>query len=289
MKKFLGILFLFFVIENAVMLLPKALGLALRKEKSRVVRGWEKAEKLGCFSCHGPRGFGDTPNPLSEDETVPSFRGGEPAMYAKGDAQLCEVILYGHIKGKKRGGKKPKRSKAENMKNKEDIPVFGNVNLDDEQEEEKKKEGLIKMPGFKNWVSPKDVQDIITFIKANAILLNPKDKTLKEGRELVLNNGCFACHGPMGAGGIKNPGSFKGYIPSFIGNDFNELVKNDKELVEWIKTGKIKRFERNPLARFFTHRQAIKMPAYEKVLSNEEIKLAAAYLHWLRKNGEILQ
>lgn len=287
MKRIFILAALVFVIENGIFLFPKMLSVALQKEQSRVVRGWKKAESLGCFSCHGPRGFGETPNPESEDGEVPSFKSGEPMMWAKNDKEIKEYILYGKPKRKQK-----KREKAQEKKKEEkpsDAPlIFGNVDFDSAPDEEKK-EGLIKMPAFKRFVSKKDVEDIVVFIKANALLLNPKAKTLKKGRDIVLGNGCFACHGPTGAGGIENPGSFKGYIPSFIGGDFNELVKDEKELMEWIEKGKIQRFERNPLARFFTHRQAIKMPAYEKILSEEKIRLVKAYLTWLREEGKILR
>ncbi len=289
MKKVFVLAALVFVIENSVFLFPKVLSVALQKEQSRVVRGWKKAESLGCFSCHGPRGFGETPNPLSEDEEVPSFKGGEPMMWAKNERELKEYILYGKPKRKQQKQKNHQEKKKKEQEKSSDAPlVFGDVDFESVPDEEKK-EGLIKMPAFKRVVSQNDVEALVVFIKANALLLNPKTKDLKKGRDIVLNNGCFACHGPSGAGGILNPGSFKGYIPSFIGDDFNELVKNEKELMEWIEKGKMKRFERNPLARFFTRRQVIKMPAYEKVLSDEKIELVVDYLHWLRKEGKFLR
>lgn len=287
MRKLFVLAALVFVIENNVFLFPKVLSIVLQKEQSRAVRGWKKAETLGCFSCHGPRGFGETPNPESEDGEVPSFKSGEPMMWTKNDSELKEYILYGKPKRKQKKREKS-QGKKEQEKSSDATLVFGNVDFDSLPDEEKK-EGLIKMPAFKRVVSQKDVEDIVVFIKANALLLNPKTKAFKKGRDIVLENGCFACHGPSGAGGILNPGSFKGYIPSLSGNDFNELVKDEKELVEWIKKGKLQRFERNPLARFFTHRQVIKMPAYEKILSKEKIKLVVDYLHWLRKEGKILR
>lgn len=287
MKRLFVLAALMFVIENGIFLFPKALSIALQKEQSRAVRGWKKAESLGCFSCHGPRGFGETPNPESEDGEVPSFKSGEPMMWAKNDKELKEYIFYGKPKIKQKKHEKSQEKKEEEKPSGDPL-VFGNVDFETLPEEEKK-EGLIKMPAFKRFVSQEDVEDIVVFIKANALLLNPKTKALKKGRDIVLNNGCFACHGPSGAGGIENPGSFKGYIPSFIGDDFDELVKDEKELAGWIQKGKIQRFERNPLARFFTHRQVIKMPAYEKILNEEKIRLVKAYLTWLRKEGKILR
>ncbi len=294
MKKFLVIIFLIFLVENIFLFSPKIKSLVLKKEKSQIVRGWEKAERLGCFSCHGPRGFGATPNPKSKDGEVPSFRGREPMMYAKNDKELREFILYGDKKDadddkkRKREKKKEKRKEAEkeqSEKSKDKIPVRGNVNLK-KVETDKKGEGIIKMPAFKKLVSKHDVDDLVVFIKANAVMINPNDKKLKKGRDIVLKNGCFACHGPLGAGGINDPGSFKGYIPSLIGDDYDELVKSKEELVEWIKRGKIKRFENHFLARIFLKRQIIKMPAYKKVLQQKDIDMVVAYLEWLRKEGK---
>lgn len=248
-------LLLAFLAENIFFYFPRIKALLFRKEESRVVRGWKKAESLGCFSCHGPRGFGGTPNPESEDGEVPSFKEGEPMMYAKNDGELREIILYGHKKK-------------------------------DEEKGSREEEGLIKMPAWRKWVSPQDVEDLIVFIKANAVMINPKDKKLKKGRDLVLDNGCFACHGPLGAGGMNNPGSFKGYIPSLIGDDYDELVRSKEELAEWIRRGKIKRFENHFLARIFLKRQVIKMPGYKEVLKDGEIDSIIAYLNWLRKEGK---
>lgn len=273
------------LVENIILFYPHFFSVVLQKEQSRVVRGWKKAESLGCFSCHGPRGFGETPNPGSEDGEVPSFRGGEPMMWAKNDQELREFILYGEPKTKHEHGKH-RKSKEKKKQNERETHVFGDVDFDALPEDEEEKEGLVEMPSFKKWVSAEDVENLVFFVKANATLLNPKTKYEKEGRNIVLETGCFSCHGPLGGGGIPNPGSFKGYIPSFIGDDYDELVKNEAELVEWIKRGKIRRFEKNPLARFFTSRQVIKMPAYEKTLKDEQIKKVKAYLSWLRKEGK---
>ena len=97
--------------------------------------------------------------------------------------------------------------------------------------------------------------------------------------------GCFGCHGPGGRGGLSNPRSFKGYIPPWDGKDFREVVANDDELRSWILDGKIKRFESNPLAKYFTDHQIIRMPAYRKVLKDGELESLLAYLKWLREEA----
>jgi mono/diheme cytochrome c family protein len=79
-----------------------------------------------------------------------------------------------------------------------------------------------------------------------------------------------------------NPGSFKRYIPPWDSADFDELVKNDQELRQWILTGGIDRFRKNPAARFFLERQVIKMPAYAGELDDGELDAVIAYIEWVR-------
>jgi mono/diheme cytochrome c family protein len=93
--------------------------------------------------------------------------------------------------------------------------------------------------------------------------------------------GCFGCHGPAGAVGTANPRSFKGYIPPWRGKDFAELVRNEEELKSWIMDGSIPRLRSNAIARFFTKRQVVQMPAYRDALSASELKDIMTYIQWL--------
>ena len=102
------------------------------------------------------------------------------------------------------------------------------------------------------------------------------------GRSLARSHGCFSCHGEEGRARQPNPGSLKGYIPSWEGDDFTELVHDGTELRAWIEDGNIARLQGNPAARIFMDRQRIKMPAYKGVLSEEEINRVIAYIRWLR-------
>lgn len=159
------------------------------------------------------------------------------------------------------------------------------MNLEKGALEPKEPSGLIKMPAFEAYVSPRDVEDLVRFIKASAVLFNPEGNEELRGRDLVLDNACFSCPGPLGGGGIKNPGSFKGYIPSLIGDDFGELVRDDGELREWIREGIAARFRKFP-ASFFTQRQAVKMPEYKNVFAEQELEAVIAYLKWLRQTAK---
>ena len=88
----------------------------------------------------------------------------------------------------------------------------------------------------------------------------------------------------LGAGGMANPGSFKGYVPSFWGRDFDDLVRDDAELRQWLRDGKIARIADHPVGGWFFRRQALKMPAYGSRLTDEEIDALVAYVRWIR-NG----
>ena len=76
---------------------------------------------------------------------------------------------------------------------------------------------------------------------------------------------CFSCHGPLGAGGIANPASFKGYVPGLLGRRISPSSSHDDdELHRWIADGQIPRIAEHPIGGWFFRRQAVKMPAYGK-------------------------
>src|SRR5919198_1004075 len=114
------------------------------------------------------------------------------------------------------------------------------------------------------------------------------------GGEIAADLGCFACHGPLGAGGVGNPGSFKGYVPGFWGTDFDDLVRSDEELHTWIAKGELPRVAEHWFGRLFfkgaDHAigrllfpgQAIKMPAYEQFVPVADMDALAAYVRWIR-------
>ncbi|MFV2070466.1 MAG: hypothetical protein ACC645_26160, partial [Pirellulales bacterium] len=83
-------------------------------------------------------------------------------------------------------------------------------------------------------------------------------------------------------GGIANPGSFVGHIAGWDGEEFAELVKDDRELREWILEGSPQRLRENRIAGFFLERQKAPMPAYRELISENELEQLIAYIHWLR-------
>jgi mono/diheme cytochrome c family protein len=137
------------------------------------------------------------------------------------------------------------------------------------------------MPAYEGFLSESELEDLIAFYKSVAWAEKPPSEAAA-GRRVARANGCFSCHGEEGRARQPNPGSFKGYIPSWQGGDFSELVENDAELKTWIEDGGIPRLLANPAARIFIERQRIQMPAYGETLSEQEIDQVIAYIKWLR-------
>jgi len=57
--------------------------------------GRDVAARLGCFSCHGPQGRFDTPNPGSLKGYVPAWSGADFEELARDDAEIREWIKDG--------------------------------------------------------------------------------------------------------------------------------------------------------------------------------------------------
>jgi hypothetical protein len=76
-----------------------------------------------------------------------------------------------------------------------------------------------------------------------------------------------------------------GYIPGFWGNDFEELVRDDTELRQWIEAGRLERIAENPIGKRFFERQRVAMPPFGQFLSTEEIEALMAYVRWLHAEG----
>jgi mono/diheme cytochrome c family protein len=66
-----------------------------RPEAGEAAEGWRAAERLGCFTCHGPGGRVDRPNPGSLMGYVPAWDGRDFPELVRDDAELREWILDG--------------------------------------------------------------------------------------------------------------------------------------------------------------------------------------------------
>ncbi len=87
-----------------------------------------------------------------------------------------------------------------------------------------------------------------------------------------------------GPGLVSNPGSLKGYVPGWEGDDFEELVGSDEEFRQWVRNGISDRMAANPVARRILGSQAIRMPAFGDRAAPSDIDSLLAYVNWVRKN-----
>lgn len=226
----------------------------LALEESPAARGQRLALELGCFSCHGPGGSGDTRNPGSEEETVPAFTERTQMMYIRDADDLREYILDGAPRRKREDADYRTRMEA----------------------------AAVRMPAYRPFVTPGQVEDMVAYLRAASGQILADDPLVSRGAELAEELSCASCHGPLGGGGVRNPGSLKGYVPAFWGEDFDELVQDDDELHAWIADGEIPRIAEHWIGRYWFRRQAIKMPAYGRFLPEADIRALSAYVRWVR-------
>ena len=221
-------------------------------EITLAMRGKEVAEELGCFACHGPEGFGGIADPVSPAGRMPGWEKGIAVLYVDNEQEIEEWILHG----------KPLHDNPS--------PI------------ELRPENLEPMPAYEGQVSKKELKQLVAYFKAVAEYFPEIPDQAYEGSVIANDLGCFGCHGPSGMGGIANPRSFTGIIPSWEGEHYEQLVESDDELREWILTGTSSRIMENPIGRFFLESQLIQMPAYREHLTDEELELLIIYIKWLR-------
>lgn len=216
-------------------------------EQTSFARGQKLALDNGCFHCHGPAGIAGTPNPNSKYKEVPTWQGGTAMMFIHGPDDIRHWVMEGHLPDDK-----------------------GDTTA------------LIHMPAFKDHISEDEFTDLELYLRAVMEIIPIEDSLAQEGYNILASNGCFGCHGPYGLGGGVNPGAFKTYIPGWEGKDYDDLVRDESELRTWILKGELERIENHPVARFFTKDQIIRMPAYESILSENDVDLMVHYIDWLR-------
>jgi mono/diheme cytochrome c family protein len=241
------------ILETGCLVFPVLRNFALNTEESSAARGRRVASDLGCFNCHGPDGRGNVSNPGSRSGTVPGFAEQTLMMFVKDDAELRQYILDGA----------PQRRR------------------DDPGYREQMASQAIRMPAFRGWLSERQLDALVTYLRLVSGLLAPPDGPARKGQEIAAKLGCFACHGEMGMGGRRNRGSLKGYIPGFLGHDYRELVRNDQELMTWLREGALPRISEHGLGKFFFDRQRIRMPVYKNFVSEDDLQAVAAYVRWL--------
>jgi mono/diheme cytochrome c family protein len=228
-------------LETAWLLYPTVRRLVLSLEETPAARGHRLAPSSVASPATAPRAGAATKNPGSQEGEVPAFTEQTQMMYVKTTDDLREYILDGA----------PKRRR-------EDPDYVARM------------EGAaLRMPAYRAFLSSSQVDDLVAYLRgvSGQILPAQDEAQVARGGELTAEYHCFSCHGPFGAGGVANPGAFKGYVPGFWGEDYAELVRDDDELHRWIADGQLARISEHPIGGWFFRRQAMKMPAYGEFLS----------------------
>jgi mono/diheme cytochrome c family protein len=216
-------------------------------------RGRRIAERSGCFACHGPGGGRGAANPGRSDRTVPTFEG-DLMMYADDPQEIREWI---------RDGVTAKRSRSVTWRRERD-------------------RGALRMPAFGRRLGDRQIDDLVAFVMAVQGMPEPEDSLARRGLERSEALGCSGCHGPGGRFARPNPGSLKGYVPSWDGRDFPDLVRGRQEFEEWVEHGASRRLRLNPVGRYFLERAVLRMPAFERHLQPGDLDALWAYVQWLR-------
>jgi len=218
-------------------------------------RGRRLAEREGCFTCHGPGGIAGIANP-GRSERVEGFN--NPSMSKKTVQEIREWI---------RDGVPQRLAASERWKTRRDA-------------------GAIVMPAFGDRLTDQELDDVVAYVIVVGGVDGPRDGMAHRGFARASELGCFGCHGSGGRLAPPNPGSLKGYIPSWDGKDFPELVRDSDEFDQWVRNGISDRFQNSAFARTYQDRSNIRMPAYEKHLQDGDVDALWAYVEWLRSEGK---
>src|SRR5262245_14650963 len=118
----------------------------------------------------------------------------------------------------------------------------------------------------------------LLFPVVRRIVLSVEETPATRGHRLAAELGCFACHGPEGGGGTKNPGSQEGEVPAFTEQTQMMYVKTTDDLREYVLDGAPKRRRDDPDYVTKMEKAGLSMPAYRGFLSDAELEDLVAYL-----------
>ncbi len=141
------------------------------------------------------------------------------------------------------------------------------------------------MPAYGRRLSASQIEDLAAYVVAVNGAPAPAETLATRGLERADALGCTGCHGPGGRLALTNPGSMKGYVPSWDGRDWPELVRDRDEFDQWVRHGVSDRFKTNPAAAFFLRRARLHMPAFDTHLADGDLEALWAYVTWVRSEA----
>ena len=116
------------------------------------------------------------------------------------------------------------------------------------------------------------------------LVLSLEETPAMRGHRLAAEFGCFACHGPEGGGGTKNPGSQEGEVPAFTEQTQMMYVKTTDDLRDYILDGAPKRRREDPDYVARMEGAALRMPAYRGFVSARQVDGGTGALYVLLSN-----
>jgi cbb3-type cytochrome oxidase cytochrome c subunit len=125
--------------------------------------------------------------------------------------------------------------------------------------------------GFMAAATPEDAKLILA---GRAKALTPEESIIEAGRNTFVRFGCLGCHGIEAKGGVPNPNSQSGEIPSLlhVADDYTKA-----EVAKIIEKGKMA-----PVADVKKPNPPLYMPAWRNVLTDEDIHRIIEYIWSLR-------
>ncbi len=108
----------------------------------------------------------------------------------------------------------------------------------------------------------------------------PEDPELAAGHDVARDMGCFGCHGPLGEGGVANPGSLAGRVPGWYGGRYRKATGRDGGIQAVIRDGS--RPVRVPVPGLAG--PLLAMPAWGDRIDSTELEVLTAYVRWLHEN-----
>jgi len=103
----------------------------------------------------------------------------------------------------------------------------------------------------------------------------PESTPALRGEKIARTQGCFACHGTDGRGGVADPGARGGVVPGWDGPAVATYARDEAEVSEWILDGRTARLKNTDLA--LGRQPLLPMPAYRGRLSSAELSDLMVY------------
>lgn len=112
---------------------------------------------------------------------------------------------------------------------------------------------------------------------AFAFATRPRLGAAERGRRLAERTGCFTCHGAGGTKGASNPGRTDRTVPTFAG-DLMMYADDAADVRAWIQDGGTARKRASESWRKARDAGTLRMPAFRRRLSDEQVSDLVAYV-----------